>query len=71
MKAKCCVCDKDAKIVMGEHWKTGMMVELVEGTCGHPDCVREYEASMEEGYRLAEEEYEFRKMMEEIDNAKS
>jgi hypothetical protein len=71
MKAKCCICDKDAKIVLEKHWKTGLIIELTENTCGEPDCVREYEASIEEGFRLAEEEFEFRKMMEEIDDAKS
>ena len=71
MKAQCCICGEDAKIVKGNHWSTGLEVELVEGTCGHPKCVKEYEAGMEEGFRLAEEEFEFRKMMEEIDNAKA
>ncbi len=71
MKAKCCICDKDAKIVKGNHWKTGLEVDLVEGTCGSPDCVKEYEAGIEEGFRLAEEEHDFRKMMEDIENARS
>ena len=71
MKAQCCICGDDAKIVKKHHWSTGLEVDLVEGTCGRPECLSVYEEGMQEGFRLAEEEFEFRKMMEEIDNAKA
>lgn len=71
MKAKCSVCGKDAKIVKGNHWKTGMEVELIEGTCGHPECLKNYEESMEESYRMVKESYDFEVLTQELSNVKA
>lgn len=68
MKPKCCICEKDAKITIGQHWRTGMPIELTEGTCGSPKCVKEYEKGMEEGLRLAEEENEINLAILELEN---
>lgn len=41
---KCSICvEKDAKIVMLPHWRTGVMTEFNEATCGHPECLRLYD----------------------------
>jgi hypothetical protein len=66
-KVKCCICmERDAKIVMLPHWRTGLTMPFVEGTCGHPDCVREYEAGLEIGYELAKQEREEQFYEEEL-----
>lgn len=65
---KCSICgEKDAKIVMLPHWQTGLIQPFVEGTCGHPECVREYERAFEIGYEMAKQEAEDR-YFEELRN---
>jgi hypothetical protein len=49
------------------HWKTGLIQPFVEGTCGHPECVKEYEQALEYGYQEARQEAEER-MYEEVVN---
>jgi hypothetical protein len=67
-KVRCSICqDRDAKIVMLPHWKTGLIQPFVEGTCGHPECVKEYEQALEYGYQEARQEAEER-MYEEVVN---
>ena len=69
MKSKCRICfEKDARVVKAPRWQDGMIADFSEGTCGDEACLKEYQLGMEEGWRLAEEEFEFRKMMEEISN---
>lgn len=54
MSIKCCICEKkDARLTMSTHWKTGMLMEFVEGTCGDEKCLRQYNEGFELGYELA------------------
>ena len=65
-KPKCQICDKDAKIVKMAHWRTGMIENFVEGTCGSQDCIKDYTEAMEEGFRRAEEERDLELFLESV-----
>jgi len=65
---KCSMCmEKNAKIVMRPHWRTSLIQPFIEGTCGQPKCVKEYEQALEYGFELARQEIE-ESIFEEIRN---
>lgn len=68
MRTKCCICgEKDAKIKLDKHWKTGLVMEFVEGTCGDAACLEEFDRGLEIGYELAKKEIEQELLEDEVD----
>lgn len=56
MKTKCCICgDKNTTQIKIKD-EEGMMIHFVDATCGHKECVEEFQFAMEEGSRLFEQE---------------
>ncbi len=65
-KVMCSICGKkEAKIVMLPHWKTGMIIPFLEGTCGHADCVKEYDEVLAQVDAQMEDQYGWEDMFNE------